>query len=69
MVFPIKRRPIMKPVATIVVVLLTAISIAGFAETDFSGGHHCRWGNHPYLVEHHRLHCPCCTGVHVVAGK
>jgi hypothetical protein len=27
-VFPIKRRPIMKPVTTIVVILLSAISIA-----------------------------------------
>jgi hypothetical protein len=40
-----------------------------FTEANSSGGHRCKWDEHSYLVEHLGMYCPCCTGVHAMAGE
>jgi hypothetical protein len=51
----------MKPVTTIVAILLSAISIAG--------RNRCKWFDHSCLAKHFWLYCPRCTGIYAVAGE
>jgi hypothetical protein len=59
----------MKPVTTIVVILLSAISIAQLLRLIFQVAVVANGVQHSYLVEHFWLYCPCCTGFHAMAGE
>ncbi len=59
----------MKPVTTIVAILLMAISIAHLLRLILQVDIVANGVNIPVWLEHLGMHYPCCTGVHAVAGE